>query len=267
MSWGNPVFETEKQMPPSDAYCNSRETERRYKYVSTATDEKYGATGTAVYESAYDDGRKTVIAGPATNASRDGDFSLSEQIAGAGLRNAGTGGGGGLKGMLSRFLPGSGGGSAAASAPAAASGGAGAGLQGIQNLASPASLSSMLGNVQKVLGVARRGYADDSAVRSFSTESARHDEALQPIKRRVMTRMNLTRRKKQTNRTKKDEAEKTDETDETEDENKSDASSKTSKKTSEKASASKEKDAAQADSAEQPRPKRTSGRSKPKLYI
>ncbi|MFP3813821.1 hypothetical protein SB660_22720, partial [Bacillus sp. SIMBA_005] len=68
-----------------------------------------------------------------------------QQIAGAGLRNAGTGGGGGLKGMLSRFLPGSGGGSAAASAPAAASGGAGAGLQGIQNLASPASLSSMLG--------------------------------------------------------------------------------------------------------------------------
>nr|MDH3099017.1 hypothetical protein [Bacillus velezensis] len=49
----------------------------------------------------------------------------------------------------------------------------------------------------------KAGYADDPAVRSFSTESARHDEALQPIKRAVMTRMNLTRRKKQTNRTKR----------------------------------------------------------------
>ncbi len=105
-----------------------------------------------------------------------------QQIAGAGLRNAGTGGGGGLKGMLSRFLPGSGGGSAAASAPAAASGGAGAGLQGIQNLASPASLSSMLGNVQKVLGVAQQVTPMIQQYGHFSTESARHDEALQPIK-------------------------------------------------------------------------------------
>ncbi len=36
--------------------------------------------GPAVYESAYDDGRKTVIAGTATNASRDGGFSLSDRL-------------------------------------------------------------------------------------------------------------------------------------------------------------------------------------------
>nr|MDH3099018.1 VrrA/YqfQ family protein [Bacillus velezensis] len=102
-------------------------------------------------------GGRPSLPGRRPDAKRAGAFSPQQEIAGAGLRNAGTGGGGGLKGMLSRFLPGSGGGSAAASAPAAASGGAGAGLQGIQNLASPASLSSMLGNVQKVLGVAQSG--------------------------------------------------------------------------------------------------------------
>ncbi len=59
----------------------------------------------------------------------------------AGARN---GAGTGLKGMLSKFLPGAGG----TGAPGAAAGG-GAGLQGIQNLANPASLSSMLNNVQK----------------------------------------------------------------------------------------------------------------------
>ncbi|MEC2307191.1 VrrA/YqfQ family protein [Bacillus atrophaeus] len=59
--------------------------------------------------------------------------------------------GGGLKGMLSKFLPGAGG----TGAPGAAAGG-GSGLQGIQNLANPASLSSMLSNVQKVLGMAQQ---------------------------------------------------------------------------------------------------------------
>ncbi|MED4566099.1 VrrA/YqfQ family protein, partial [Bacillus atrophaeus] len=59
--------------------------------------------------------------------------------------------GGGLKGMLSKFLPGAGG----TGAPGAAAGG-GSGLQGIQNLANPASLSSMLGNVQKVRGMAQQ---------------------------------------------------------------------------------------------------------------
>lgn len=49
-------------------------------------------------------------------------------------------GGAGMKGMLAKFLPGAGG--------AGVSGG-GAGLQGIQSFANPATLSSMLGNVQK----------------------------------------------------------------------------------------------------------------------
>ncbi|BBP90770.1 hypothetical protein BsIDN1_43880 [Bacillus safensis] len=53
------------------------------------------------------------------------------------------GGGAGIKGMLSKFLPGAGG--------AGVSGG-GAGLQGIQSFTNPATLSSMLGNVQKCSG-------------------------------------------------------------------------------------------------------------------
>lgn len=81
MSWGI-LFSRQKSKCPSDAYCNSRETERRYKYVSTAADEKYGAAGTAVYESAYDDGRKTVIAGTAADAAGTAAFP-QQQIAGA----------------------------------------------------------------------------------------------------------------------------------------------------------------------------------------
>ncbi|WP_308315274.1 MULTISPECIES: VrrA/YqfQ family protein [Bacillaceae] len=53
--------------------------------------------------------------------------------------------GGGIKGLLSRFLPGGGG---AVNATGAA--------QGLQGIASPANLSSMLGNVQKVLGMAQQ---------------------------------------------------------------------------------------------------------------
>ncbi|TYS28185.1 VrrA/YqfQ family protein [Bacillus pumilus] len=57
-------------------------------------------------------------------------------------------GGAGIKGMLAKFLPGGAGG-------AGISGG-GAGLQGIQSFTNPATLSSMLGNVQKVLGMAQQ---------------------------------------------------------------------------------------------------------------
>ncbi|MDQ0858355.1 VrrA/YqfQ family protein [Bacillus sp. V2I10] len=53
---------------------------------------------------------------------------------------------GGIKGILSRFLPG--GGQGAASAANAA--------QGLQGITNPANLSSMLGNVQKVLGMAQQ---------------------------------------------------------------------------------------------------------------
>ncbi|WP_286166037.1 VrrA/YqfQ family protein [Peribacillus frigoritolerans] len=54
--------------------------------------------------------------------------------------------GGGIRGILSRFLPG--GGQGAASAANAA--------QGLQGITNPANLSSMLGNVQKVLGMAQQ---------------------------------------------------------------------------------------------------------------
>lgn len=82
----------------------------------------------------------------------------SPSVQGGGLRGMGgipggesraLGGGAGIKGMLAKFLPGSGG--------AGISGaGGGAGLQGIQSFANPANLSSMLGNVQKVLGMAQQ---------------------------------------------------------------------------------------------------------------
>ncbi|USK36333.1 YqfQ family protein [Bacillus sp. F19] len=54
--------------------------------------------------------------------------------------------GGGIKGILSRFLPGGGQGAASAANTA----------QGLQGIANPANLSSMLGNVQKVLGMAQQ---------------------------------------------------------------------------------------------------------------
>ena len=80
----------------------------------------------------------------------------SPSVQGGGLRGMGgipggesraLGGGAGIKGMLAKFLPGAGG--------AGVSGG-GAGLQGIQSFTNPATLSSMLGNVQKVLGMAQQ---------------------------------------------------------------------------------------------------------------
>ncbi|MCY9671440.1 YqfQ family protein [Bacillus pumilus] len=80
----------------------------------------------------------------------------SPSVQGGGVRGIGgipggesraLGGGAGMKGMLAKFLPGAGG--------AGVSGG-GAGLQGIQSFANPATLSSMLGNVQKVLGMAQQ---------------------------------------------------------------------------------------------------------------
>ncbi|MEI4789309.1 YqfQ family protein [Bacillus sp. FJAT-53060] len=80
----------------------------------------------------------------------------SPSVQGGGLREMGgvpvgesraLGGGAGIKGMLTKFLPGAGG--------AGISGG-GAGLQGIQSFTNPATLSSMLGNVQKVLGMAQQ---------------------------------------------------------------------------------------------------------------
>ncbi|MFX0112861.1 VrrA/YqfQ family protein, partial [Bacillus pumilus] len=57
------------------------------------------------------------------------------------------GGGAGMTGLLANFLPGAGG--------AGVSGG-GARLQGIQRFANPATLSSILGNIQKVLGMAQQ---------------------------------------------------------------------------------------------------------------
>ncbi|MGX9290219.1 VrrA/YqfQ family protein [Bacillus sp. A015] len=80
----------------------------------------------------------------------------SPSVQGGGLHGMGgisggesraLGGGAGIKGMLAKFLPGAGG--------AGVSGG-GAGLQGIQSFTNPATLSSMLGNVQKVLGMAQQ---------------------------------------------------------------------------------------------------------------
>ncbi|AOC56124.1 MULTISPECIES: VrrA/YqfQ family protein [Bacillus] len=80
----------------------------------------------------------------------------SPSVQGGGIRGMGgmpggesraLGGGTGMKGMLAKFLPGAGG--------AGVSGG-GAGLQGIQSFTNPATLSSMLGNVQKVLGMAQQ---------------------------------------------------------------------------------------------------------------
>ncbi|MBT2574398.1 hypothetical protein J7E26_10595 [Bacillus sp. ISL-51] len=196
-------------------------------------------------------------------------FFPQQQITGAGVTNGGAGGG--LKGMLSKFLPGSGGG--AASAPAAASGGASAGLQGIQNLASPASLSSMLGNVQKVLGMAQQvtpmiqQYGPlvrnlPAMMKLYSQLSSNDDETAEKKENET------AETKEEAEKDEKDETEKTSETD---DDAKSSTSSKTtkqtSKKTSAQASASKKKEAAAADSADPPKPKRTSGRSKPKLYI
>ncbi len=98
--------------------------------------------------------------------------------ANAGARN---GAGGGLKGMLSKFLPGGGGtgGAGVPGAGTAASGGAG--LQGIQNIANPASLSSMLGNVQKC-SAWRDKSPHDPAVRPISPQSASNDKAVQPVK-------------------------------------------------------------------------------------
>lgn len=76
----------------------------------------------------------------------------SPSVQGGGVRGMPGGesralGGAGMKGMLAKLLPGAGG--------AGVSGG-GAGLQGIQSFANPATLSSMLGNVQKVLGMAQQ---------------------------------------------------------------------------------------------------------------
>ncbi|QHZ47692.1 VrrA/YqfQ family protein [Bacillus sp. NSP9.1] len=63
--------------------------------------------------------------------------------------------GGGIQGFLSKLLPG---GSAAGGGTGAGfgGGGAGSGLGGIQGLANPSSISNMLGNVQKALGVAQQ---------------------------------------------------------------------------------------------------------------
>ncbi|WP_353855214.1 VrrA/YqfQ family protein [Bacillus sp. Bos-x628] len=80
----------------------------------------------------------------------------SPSIQGGGLQGIGgvpagesraLGGGAGIKGMVAKFLPGAGG--------AGVSGG-GAGLQGLQSFTNPATISSMLGNVQKVLGMAQQ---------------------------------------------------------------------------------------------------------------
>lgn len=74
------------------------------------------------------------------------------QPMGAAQEQAGARGGGGIQGLLSKILPGS----AASGGTGAGLGGTGSGLGGIQGLANPATISNMLGNVQKALGVAQQ---------------------------------------------------------------------------------------------------------------
>lgn len=73
------------------------------------------------------------------------------------LQQARGAGGGGLRGILSRFLPGSRGipGGNALMGAGRLSSVANA-TQGLQGLTNPANISSMLGNVQKVLGMAQQ---------------------------------------------------------------------------------------------------------------
>lgn len=73
------------------------------------------------------------------------------QPMGAAQQQAGARGGG-IQGLLSKFLPGS----AASGGTGAGLGGTGSGLGGIQGLANPSTISNMLGNVQKALGVAQQ---------------------------------------------------------------------------------------------------------------
>ncbi|ALC84163.1 MULTISPECIES: VrrA/YqfQ family protein [Bacillus] len=70
------------------------------------------------------------------------------QPPGAGAGN--DAGAGGIRGLLSKFLPGAGG------LPGAGTGSGLQSLQGLQNLANPANISGMLGNVQKMLGMAQQ---------------------------------------------------------------------------------------------------------------
>lgn len=127
--------------------------ERRYKYVFTAAANEKLPTARPprpMPNQRMMGRRPPNMRGPSFGAQQQG-FQQAGQFlpqANAGARN-GAGAGGGLKGMLSRFLPGGGGAGSAGVPGAGAAASGGAGLQGIQNIANPASLSSMLGNVQK----------------------------------------------------------------------------------------------------------------------
>lgn len=84
--------------------------------------------------------------------------------------------GGGLKGMLSKFLPGAGG----TGAPGAAAGG-GSGLQGIQNLANPGVAVQHARQCPKSARHGSASHSHDSAVWPISAKPSGHDEAVQPI--------------------------------------------------------------------------------------
>ncbi|MBD1382125.1 hypothetical protein IC621_17990 [Bacillus sp. IB182487] len=82
------------------------------------------------------------------NMGNNGFRSFPGQPFGQGAMQA-AGRGGGLKGLLSRFMPGAQG----AANIQAGSAGASGGLQGLMN---PSNITGMLGNVQKVLGIAQQ---------------------------------------------------------------------------------------------------------------
>ncbi|MFT0800140.1 VrrA/YqfQ family protein [Bacillus swezeyi] len=165
--------------------------------------------------------------------------------------------GGGIQGLLSKFLPG---GSAASGGTGASLGGTGAGLGGtgaglggtgsglggIQGLANPASLSSLLGNVQKALGVAQQV---TPMIQQYG-----------PLVRNLPGMVKMFRQLNSEDSETEDHEKEKDEPE---------VKAETSKKQEEKKESSKpEKDSLQTSGRSAPAPKqRKTGGSKPKLYI
>ncbi|MEC1261202.1 VrrA/YqfQ family protein [Bacillus swezeyi] len=158
--------------------------------------------------------------------------------------------GGGIQGLLSKFLPGgsaaSGGTGAGLGGTGAGLGGTGSGLGGIQGLANPASLSSLLGNVQKALGVAQQV---TPMIQQYG-----------PLVRNLPGMVKMFRQLNSEDSETEDQEKEKDEPE---------VKAETSKKQEEKKESSKpEKDSLQTSGRSAPSPKqRKTGGSKPKLYI
>ncbi|KAA6482166.1 VrrA/YqfQ family protein [Bacillus swezeyi] len=151
--------------------------------------------------------------------------------------------GGGIQGLLSKFLPS---GSAASGGTGAGLGGTGSGLGGIQGLANPASLSSLLGNVQKALGVAQQV---TPMIQQYG-----------PLVRNLPGMVKMFRQLNSEDSETEDHEKEKDEPE---------VKAETSKKQEEKKESSKpEKNSLQTSGRSAPAPKqRKTGGSKPKLYI